>query len=143
MSGAAIRAEQGRLPSRPMLAWPAMPAISLRPRNRKTGYLTQPIMVPDVSRPRSTNMPVQRGPLRGLSYGLAVLMIGVALGCLAGRERVNGVQGIAWLPGHPPFHADIVVATALAALALLLRDHAERLSRSEEHTSELQALMPN
>src|SRR3546814_10117717 len=92
MSVAAIRAEQGRLPSPPMLAWPAMPAISLRPRNRKTGYLTQPIMVPDVSRPRSTNMPVQRGPLRGLSYGLAVLMIGVALGCIAGRETVDGVQ---------------------------------------------------
>src|SRR3546814_17915370 len=64
----------------------------------------------------STNMPVQRGPLRGLSYGLAVLMIGVALGCIAGRETVDGVQDIAWLPGHPPF-------------------------RSEEHTSELQSLM--
>ncbi|MFC3677348.1 hybrid sensor histidine kinase/response regulator [Ferrovibrio xuzhouensis] len=74
-------------------------------------------------------MPVQRGPLRGLSYGLAVLMVGVALGCIAGRETVGGVQDVAWLPGHPPFHADIVVAAALAALALLLRDHAERLSR--------------
>ena len=67
-------------------------------------------------------------PLRNLSYGLAGLLIGLAV-LLAGAPLFTGIMTIAWLPGAPPFHADVAAVAALAGLSLLLRDTAAPVSR--------------
>jgi signal transduction histidine kinase len=67
-------------------------------------------------------------PLRGLAYGLAGLLIGLTV-LLAGAPLFAGIMTIAWLPGTPPFHADVAALAALAGLSLLLRDTAPPASR--------------
>jgi signal transduction histidine kinase len=67
-------------------------------------------------------------PLRGLAYGLAGLLIGLTV-LLAGAPLFAGIMTIAWLPGAPPFHADVAAVAALAGLSLLLRDTAPPVSR--------------
>lgn len=67
-------------------------------------------------------------PLRGLSYGLAGILVGVTV-LLAAPPFLAGSLTIPWLPGAPPFHADIAAVAGLAGLALLLRDTAPPVSR--------------
>ena len=67
-------------------------------------------------------------PLRGLAYGLAGLLIGLTA-LLAGAPVFAGIMTIVWLPGTPPFHADVAAVAALAGLSLLLRDTAPPASR--------------
>lgn len=67
-------------------------------------------------------------PLRNLSYGLAGILIGLTV-LLAGAPLFAGVMTTGWLPGAPPFHADVAAVAVLAGLALLLRDTAAAISR--------------
>lgn len=67
-------------------------------------------------------------PLRGLAYGLAGLLIGLTV-LLAGAPLLTGTMTITWLPGTPPFHADVAAVAALGGLSLLLRDTAAPVSR--------------
>jgi signal transduction histidine kinase len=67
-------------------------------------------------------------PLRGLAYGLAGLLIGLTM-LLAGAPLFAGIMTTTWLPGTPPFHADVAAVAALAGLSLLLRDTAPPASR--------------
>lgn len=67
-------------------------------------------------------------PLRGLAYGLAGLLIGLTV-LLAGAPLFAGIMTIVWLPGAPPFHADVAAVATLAGLSLLLRDTAPPASR--------------
>jgi len=66
--------------------------------------------------------------LRNLSYGLAGILIGLTV-LLAGAPLSAGIMTTTWLPGAPPFHADVTAFAAVAGLALLLRDTAPRTSR--------------
>jgi signal transduction histidine kinase len=85
-------------------------------------------MLPHPSAPHSDADSGIGWPLRGLAYGLAGMLLGVAV-LLAGAPLLTGKVAIAWLPGTPPFHADIAGVALLAGLSLLLRDSAARLSR--------------
>jgi signal transduction histidine kinase len=67
-------------------------------------------------------------PLRGLAYGLAGLLIGLTV-LLAGAPLLTGTMTITWLPGTPPFHADVAAVAVLGGLSLLLRDTAATVSR--------------
>lgn len=67
-------------------------------------------------------------PMRGFAYVLAGLMLGLSVILLAAAFWGDNDR-ITWLPGKPPVHVDIAVATVLAALSLLARDNAGRLSR--------------
>lgn len=67
-------------------------------------------------------------PLRGLANGLAGLLAALLL-LMASGPAVFGAATIAWLPGSPPFHADLILAGFLASGALLTRDRIGRLSR--------------
>jgi signal transduction histidine kinase len=67
-------------------------------------------------------------PLRGLAYGLAGVLIGIAV-LLAGMPLLSGAMTIPWLPGAPPFHADVTAMALLAGLAFLTRDTAGVVSR--------------
>ncbi len=67
-------------------------------------------------------------PLRGLAYGLAGLLIGLTV-LLAGAPLVTGTMTITWLPGTPPFHADVAAVAVLGGLSMLLRDTAAPVSR--------------
>ncbi len=67
-------------------------------------------------------------PLRGLSYGLAGILIGLT-SLLAAAPLFAGTMTIGWLPGMPPFHADVAAVALLAGVALLLRDTGPPVSR--------------
>lgn len=67
-------------------------------------------------------------PLRGLAYGLAVLLAGFAV-AIASTALLSERQVVAWLPGAPPLHTDLTVAAIMIAGSLLLRDRFVLLSR--------------
>lgn len=67
-------------------------------------------------------------PLRGLSYGLAILLSGFGL-AVAVTPVIAGSPRIVWLPGAPPIHGDLLLAILLVAGSLLTRDRFGRLSR--------------
>jgi len=86
-------------------------------------------MVSDVYSPPAENGSAYRWPLRRLSYGLAALLVGLAVVLFISAGAFDA-QLIIWLPGQPPFHADIAISAFLSGLALLLRDRATRLSQA-------------
>ncbi|MEK9971284.1 MAG: histidine kinase dimerization/phospho-acceptor domain-containing protein, partial [Ferrovibrio sp.] len=85
-------------------------------------------MLPDSSAPLPDAYRGIGWPLRGLAYGLAGMLVGLTV-LLSGAPVLTGETEITWLPGHPPFHADVAVVALLAGLSLLLRDTAKPVSR--------------
>lgn len=67
-------------------------------------------------------------PLRRLAYYLAAGLAVFVLALIA-EPLLLGAQVLSWLPGTPPFHADLALAAGLAAGALLLRDRMPVASR--------------
>ncbi len=103
----------------------------LGPPHASLTLSTRSIASPMLPLDPTPNADAQNGigwPLRNLSYGLAGVLIGLTV-LLAGAPLLAGIMTTTWLPGAPPFHADVAAFAAVAGLALLLRDTAPRISR--------------